>query len=171
MLAILFVVLAVAFRLLPHTFSVTPVAASLLFFGARGSRKLAWLPVLLLIGSDVYLSTVHYGMSVTADQYVSFVWYAAMIGLGMLLKNNQSPARIVGASLAAAVSFFLVSNFAVWAVWQMYPKTISGLMACYAVGLPYFQRELLSDVLFTAIFFAIPAVIAAMKPHAARQIA
>ena len=171
MLAILFVVLAVAFRLLPHTFSVTPVAASLLFFGARGSRKLAWLPVLMLIGSDIYLTTVHYGMSITPDHYVTFVWYAAIVGLGMLLGKTQSPARIVGASLAAAVSFFLVSNFAVWAVWQMYPKTVSGLMACYAAGLPFFQREILSDVLFTAIFFAIPAVIAALKPQTARQTA
>jgi hypothetical protein len=171
MLAILFVVIAVAFRLLPHTFSVTPVAASLLFFGARGSRKLAWLPVLMLIGSDFYLTTVHYGMTVTPDHYVTFVWYAAMVGLGMLLKNNAAPARIVGASLTAAVSFFLVSNFAVWAVWQMYPKTVSGLMACYAAGLPFFQREVLSDVLFTAIFFAIPGVVAAMRPNTARQIA
>jgi len=171
MLAIVFVVIAVAFRLLPHTFSVTPVAASLLFFGARGSRKLAWLPVLLLIGSDVYLTTVHYGMSMTPDHYVSFVWYAAMVGLGMLLGKKQTPARIFGASLAAAVSFFLVSNFAVWAVWQMYPKNLAGLMACYAAGLPFFQRELLSDVLFTAMFFAIPAVIAALRPQTARQIA
>lgn len=171
MLAILFVVLAVAFRLLPHTFSVTPVAASLLFFGARGSRKLAWLPVLLLIGSDIYLTKVTYGMSLTPDHIASFVWYAAMIGLGMLLRSNQSPARIFGASLAAAVSFFLVSNFAVWAVWPMYPKNFGGLMASYVAGLPFFQREVLSDVLFTAIFFAIPAVIAALKPQTARQIA
>jgi hypothetical protein len=171
MLAVLFVVVAVAFRLLPHTFSVTPVAASLLFFGAKGPKRWAWLPVVLLAGSDVYLTTVRYGMSLTPDHLVTFVWYAAMIGLGMLLRRNGSPARIFGASLAAAVSFFLVSNFAVWAVWQMYPKNFGGLMACYAAGLPFFQREVLSDVIFTAILFAIPAVISALKPETARQTA
>ncbi len=171
MLAVVFVIIAVAFRLLPHTFSVTPVAASLLFFGAKGPKRWAWLPVLLLAGSDVYLTTVRYGMSLTPDHLVTFAWYAAMIGLGMLLRRNHAPARIFGASLAAAVSFFLVSNFAVWAVWQMYPKTLSGLMVCYAAGLPFFQREVLSDVLFTAILFAIPAVIAALKPQHARQTA
>ena len=171
MLAILFVVIAVVFRLIPHVFSVTPVAASLLFFGARGSRKWAWLPVLLLVGSDVYLSKMVYGVPLTADLLVSWAWYAGMIGLGMLLRRNQAPARIFGASLAAAVSFFLLSNFAVWAVWQMYPKTVAGLMACYTVGLPFFQREVLADVLFTAVLFAIPAAIAALKPDTAHQAA
>ena len=171
MLAILFVVIAVVVRLIPHIFSVTPVAAALLFFGARGSRKLAWLPVLLLIGSDIYLSKVVYGAPLTADLLVSWAWYAGMIGLGMLLRKNQAPARILGSSLAAAVSFFLLSNFAVWAVWQMYPKTVAGLMTCYTVGLPFFQREVLADVLFTAVLFAIPAAIAALKPDTAHQAA
>jgi hypothetical protein len=167
MLAILFVVIAVVVRLIPHTFSVTPVAAALLFFGARGSRKLAWLPVLLLIGSDIYLSKMVYGAPLTADLLVSWAWYAGMIGLGMLLRRNQAPSRILGASLAAAVSFFLLSNFAVWAVWQMYPKTLAGLMTCYTVGLPFFQREVLADVVFTAVLFAIPAAIAAWKSQPA----
>ena len=171
MLAIVFVLIAVAVRLLPHTFAVTPVAAALLFFGARGSKKLAWLPVLLLIGTDVYLSRVQYGVPLSADLMVSWAWYAGMIGLGSLLRRNQAPVRIFGASVAAAVSFFLLSNFAVWAVWQMYPKTVAGLMTCYAVGLPYFQREILSDVVFTAVMFAIPAVIAALRPQHADQIA
>ena len=171
MLAIAFVVIAVIVRLIPHPFSVTPFAASLLFFGARGSRKLAWLPVLLLAGSDIYLSKVTYGVPLTADVMVSWVWYAGMIGLGMLLRRNQAPVRIFGASLAAAVSFFLISNFAVWAVWQMYPKTVAGLMACYAVGLPFFQREVLADVAFTAVMFGIAAAITAMKHDTAHQTA
>lgn len=171
MLAIVFVLVAVAVRLLPHAFSVTPVAAALLFFGAKGSKKLAWLPVLLLVGSDIYLSKVTYGVPLSADLLVSWAWYAGIIGLGMLLRHNQAPLRIFGASVAAAVSFFLLSNFAVWAVWQMYPKTWSGLMACYTVGLPFFQREVLADVVFTAVMFAIPAAVAALRSQHASQTA
>lgn len=171
MLAFVFVVIAVIVRLIPHTFSITPVAAALLFFGAKGPRKLAWLPVLLLAGTDIYLSKVTYGVPLTADVMVSWAWYAGMIGLGMLLTRNQAPVRILGASLAAAVSFFLISNFAVWAVWEMYPKTIGGLIACYAAGLPFFQREVLGDVVFTAAFFGIAAAIAAMKAQHANQTA
>src|SRR5690348_16626117 len=102
MLAIVFVLIAVAVRLVPHVLSVTPVAAALLFFGARGSKKLAWLPVLLLAGTDIYLSKVQYGVPLSADLLVSWAWYAGMIGLGMLLRRNQAPVRIFGASVAAA---------------------------------------------------------------------
>jgi hypothetical protein len=51
----------------------------------------------------------------------------------------------------------------------MYPKTVSGLMTCYAAGLPFFRRTLAGDMLFTAVMFGLPAaakVIArSHKPH------
>jgi len=59
-LAFVFVALAVALRLLPHPFHFTPVAASLLFFGARVDRKWMWSPVAALVASDVYLTLVRY---------------------------------------------------------------------------------------------------------------
>ena len=39
MLAYIFAVFAFAIRFVPHPWHFTPVAASLLFFGARGSRR------------------------------------------------------------------------------------------------------------------------------------
>ena len=176
MLAVLFVVIAIAVRFLllalPHMWlNLTPVGAALLFFGARGPKRLAWLPLVAFIAADVYMTRARYGYPLTADAFVTWAWYAGMIGLGMLLRRNQSPLRIFGASLAAAVSFFLVSNFAVWMVWDMYPKTVNGLMLCYAAAIPFFRNELVSDVLFTAVLFSVPAVIAALKPAAARQAA
>ncbi len=73
----------------------------------------------------------------------------------MLIKGF-SAVRIGAASLTASVSFFLISNFAVWMVWRdMYPKTFNGLMACYVAGLPFFRSTVASDLLFTAAFFGI----------------
>lgn len=176
MLAFLFVALAIAVRFLllflpKMWFSFTPVGAALLFYGARGPKRMAWLPLLALIGTDVYLTKVHYAYPLGADELFVWGWYAAIIGLGMLLKNKQTPARIFGASLVVAVSFFVVSNFAVWAMFSLYPKTLNGLMLCYAAAIPFFRNELVSDVLFTAVLFSVPAVIAALKPQTARQVA
>lgn len=176
MLAFVFVALAIAVRFLllslPHMFlNLTPVGAALLFFGARGPKRLAWLPLLAFIGADIYMQKVHYGFPVTADSVVTWAWYAGILAFGMLLRRNQTPARIFGASLVTAISFFAVSNFAVWAVWTMYPKTLNGLMLCYAAAIPFFRNELVSDVLFTAVFFSVPAVIAALKPASAGQTA
>ncbi len=157
MLAYLFVVLAVAvhMRWLALPFSFTPVVAALLYFGARMSRKQMWIPVAMLAASDVYLTRVTYGYPLTADHFVTWAWYAAMLLLGGALIKGFSPLRIGASALIGSVSFFLISNFSVWMVWQMYPKTFGGLMACYVAGLPFFRNAVVSDLFFSAVFFGI----------------
>src|SRR5437870_13231058 len=99
MLPYLFVVLAIAVRFLPHPFSFTPVAASLLFFGARMPRRQMWVPVLLLAGSDVLLTRFVYAYPLSADHFVSWVWYGLALGIGMLLRDRTTVVRLAGASL------------------------------------------------------------------------
>ena len=159
MLAYLFVVIAVAARFLPHPWHFTPVAASLLFFGARGPRRQMWIPFALLAASDIVLTKVIYAYPFEWDHFVTWAWYAAILGLGTWLRDNSTPLRIVAAALTSSVSFFLISNFAVWACYHMYPKTFSGLLTCYALGLPFFQRGLVGDLLFTSAMFAVPALV------------
>ena len=158
MLAYFFVFLAVAahLRFFALPFSFMPVAASLLYFGARMPRRQMWIPVALLVASDVYLTRVTYAYPLTADHLVTWAWYAAMLLLGSVLIEGFSAVRIGAASLTASVSFFLISNFAVWMVWRdMYPKTVNGLMTCYVAGLPFFRTAVASDLLFTAAFFGV----------------
>ena len=168
MLAYLFVVLAVAIRFLPHPWHFTPVVASLLFFGAYRSRRQVWFPLGLLAASDVILTKFVYAYPFTWDTYVTWVWYGAILLLGSRLGRNSKPVWIIGSALASSVSFFLVSNFAAWAAFDMYPKTFAGLMTSYALGLPFFQRAAVGDVLFTSAFFAIPVIVASLtgKPAA-----
>ena len=157
MLAYLFVIFAAAvhIRFIALPFSFTPVVAALLYFGARMPRKQMWVPVALLAASDVYLTRVTYGYPLTADHFVTWAWYAAMLLLGSVLIKGFSPLRIGASTLIGSVSFFVVSNFAVWMVWQMYPKTFGGLTTCYVAGLPFFRNAIISDMLFTAAFFGI----------------
>lgn len=170
MLAFVFVLLAIAVRLDPnHILAFTPVGAALLYFGARGPRKLIWVPLTLFAAADVYLTLFQYHYGFSADHYVTWVWYAAILGLGALLGRKPGALQIFAASLATAFSFFLISNFAVWAVWGMYPKTVAGLMECYTIALPFFRRELVSDVLFAAVFFGLPALVGAFSGHRAEQ--
>jgi hypothetical protein len=170
MLAYVFLIFAVAMRFLPHPFSFTPVGAALLFFGARGPRKQWAIPVLLLAASDVLLNR-SYGYAMNWTFVFTWIWYAAIVAMGFLLRRKASPVRVGGASLATAVSFFVLSNFGVWAAWNMYPHTLAGLSACYAAAVPFFRNEVVSDVLFTAVMFGIPAVVAAFQSSHAREAA
>ena len=164
MLAYVFVILALAVRFLPHPLAFTPLGASLLFFGARGPRRQLWVPLVLLAASDVILTKLYYVYPLSWDHLVTWIWYGAMLWLGTRLRKSARPLPILGAALAGSVSFFLISNFAVWAAWgDMYPKTLRGLMACYAAGVPFFRRGLEGDLLFTAVMFAAPVIAHALS--------
>jgi hypothetical protein len=160
MLAYLFVIFAVVARMpfMPHPWNFTPVAAALLYFGARGSRRQLWAPFVLLAASDVVLTKFVYSYQFSWDHFVTWAWYAAILFLGTRLRENTTWLRVGGAALASSISFFALSNFAVWACWNMYPKSLSGLMTCYAAGLPFFRRAVAGDMLFTAVVFGLPAL-------------
>lgn len=159
MLAYVFVVLAVAVRFLPHPWSFTPVAGALLFFGARGPRRQLWFPFALLAVSDVVLTKFVYAYPFTWDHYVTWVWYAAILWLGTNLRENAKPVRVIAAALASSTSFFLLSNFAVWAGGTMYPHSWAGLMTSYTLGVPFFRPAIEGDLLFTAAMFATPGLL------------
>jgi hypothetical protein len=174
MLAYLFVIFAVVARMpfMPHPWNFTPVAAALLYFGARGSRRQLWVPFVLLAASDVILTKFVYFYPFTWDTFVTWAWYAAILWLGTQLRENSNWLRIAGAALASSVSFFVVSNFAVWACFNMYPKTLAGLMTCYAAGVPFFRRGVAGDMLFTTVMFGLPIIATVIarslhKPHGA----
>ena len=171
MLAYLFVLLAIAVRFLPfagplnflpHAWHFTPVAASLLFFGARGSRRQMWIPVVLLATTDVVLSRFIYRYPLSWDLLATWAWYGAIVWLGTNLREKAGYWRVAGAAVCSSVSFFLLSNFAVWAVWNMYPKTLAGLMTCYAAGVPFFRGTAVGDLFFSLGMFAVPVVLNAL---------
>jgi hypothetical protein len=169
MLPYLFVLLAIAVRflpfagplnVLPHAWHFTPLAASLLFFGARGSRRQMWIPLVLLSATDVVLTKYVYAYVLTWDHLVTWAWYAAILWLGTNLRQKAGFWRVVGAAAVSSVSFFLISNFAVWAAWtDMYPRTFSGLMMSYAAGLPFFRGTAVGDLFFSLAMFGTPAAL------------
>jgi hypothetical protein len=165
MLAYLFVVLAVLIRVLAGTgtfatLGFTPVGAALLFFGSRISRKNFWVPIALLIGSDVFLNYRVYHLPLTWDQMVVWAWYAVPCFLGMLMKNRVKPAYVVAGALSTSVSFFLVSNFAVWlAGYIPYERSLAGLANAYVQAIPFFRTGLESDLAFSILFFGCGALV------------
>jgi hypothetical protein len=162
MLAYLFVLLAVAVRFLPHPWMFTPVVGSLLFFGARGSRRQLWVPVLLLAASDVVLTKFVYGFPFGWDYLVTWAWYGAIVWLGTNLRDHAKPLRVIAAALTGSVSFFLISNLTYWAYWKPYPMNLKGLEMAYVAGLPFFRRALEGDLLFTVAMFATPVALHAI---------
>ncbi|MDT8069942.1 MAG: DUF6580 family putative transport protein [Terriglobia bacterium] len=175
MLAYVFVLLAIVIRfaipmhILGLPFQFVPLAASLLFFGAKMPRKQFWIPLVLFAASDVILTKFVYQYPFKADTAVSWIWYAAALALGMMLRKNDKLVRVAGASLIASISFFLISNLGVFLAWNMYPKTWAGLVECYTLALPFFRNTLVSDMVFALAFFSVPVAIELLHRNAARE--
>jgi hypothetical protein len=168
MLVYAFVLLAILVRFLPfigplnflpHAWHFTPLAASLLYFGARGSRRQMWIPVVLLAATDVVLSKFIYTYPLTWDLLITWAWYGAILWLGTGLREKSGFWRVIGAALASSVSFFLISNFGAWAAFAMYPKTFDGLMMSYTAGIPFFRGTVESDLFFSLAFFGVPVLV------------
>ena len=88
---------------------------------------------------------------------------ALMVTIGLPLRRHRSAWAVGGAGLAAAIQFYLITNFAVWAFGTTYPHTGSGLLACYVAGLPFLRNMLISLAVFLPVLF-IPAALGNREP-------
>lgn len=170
MAAYLVLLLAILSRFMPHAFhsvavNFTAVGGGLLFFGARRSRPEALLAAGALALSDYLLTVSVYGFPFHASSYVvTWAWYAAVCLMAHALLGRQRTALRVGAAvLASSTSFFVLSNFMVWAGGSLYPRTAAGLGACYAAAIPFYSNDLMATALTAGALFGLPVL--------ARQIA
>ena len=173
MTAYLVLLLAVLSRVLPHAFGATgvgftAVGGGLLFFGARRGRWQTVIAVLAMMATDYYLTTFVYNYPFHARSYVvTWLWYAAVCLVGhAMLANKQvagkkagpSALRVAGAVLVSSTSFFVLSNFMVWAGSAMYAHSAAGLGACYVAAIPFYANDVMSTAITVGALFGLPAL-------------
>jgi hypothetical protein len=150
-------------RLLPHPPNFVPIAAMALFGGAYFSKKsFAFaVPLIAMFLTDAIIGFYSYAWIV----YLSF---ALIVVLGILMLKKVSIKNLVFASVTASVSFFVITNFGVWALGTLYPKTPAGLMESYVAAIPFFQNSLLGDLFFVGVMFGVYELIKHKVPTLAK---
>ncbi len=144
---LLYVGLFVAARLLPHPANLSPVDAMVLFAGVYLNRRYALIaPLVALFISDMFLG-FYWQMPFV---YGSFIITGL---LGLWLRHHKSITNILGFCLLSSVQFFVISNFGVWLTTSFYIHTLSGLINCYVMALPFFRNSLIGDLVYTSLFF------------------
>lgn len=175
-MAFLVLFLALLSRILPHMLhltggNVTMLGAGLLFFGAglkRNQRSWALLAVAGLAATDYWLTVYAYGFPFHITGYLpSWIWYGAVcLGASTVLHRRRGVLRVGMAALVSSTGFFLISNGMVWLRGNMYPHSAAGLSQCYVAGLPFYRNDLASTLIFSAVFFALPMAVTALRQAA-----
>jgi len=161
--AYLLLLAAVLSRIVPHPdwLNFTAVGGALLYFGARRSWREMLAPLAALMATDYILTVYSYHYAFRWEAYVTtWAWYLSAMALGHILLHARTTWVRVGAGVVLGpTSFFVVSNYAVWAAGGMYPPTWSGLTACYAAGIPFYRNDVASTAIVAALAFGLPVLV------------
>ncbi|MGA9671892.1 MAG: DUF6580 family putative transport protein, partial [Terracidiphilus sp.] len=144
----------------------TAVGGALLYFGARRSWREMLGPLAVLMATDYYLTVNVYHYSFRWQSYlVTWAWYAMAMALGLiLLKARTTFVRVAAGVVLGPTSFFVASNYAVWASSGMYPRTLTGLATCYVAGIPFYRNDLISMAIVSGVAFAAPVLLRRLRP-------
>ncbi len=147
---------AAAMRLVPHPPNITPIGAMALFGGVYfATRRTAFLvPLAAMYLSDLALGFFIYDFG-WFHWFMPFVYasFVVTVCLGFLIRHRLTPLTVGGAALTGSVLFFIVTNFGVWLVSNLYPKTGAGLVSCYVAAIPFFRNTLAGNAFYTLVLF------------------
>ncbi len=142
-------------RFLPHMFNVTPIMAVALLSGFHFRNKNI---ALLLPLSAMFLSDWVIGFHSQLLFVYAPILISVLLGSWMRMKNQNKAWPVKTSFQLAAVGallFFVISNLGVYFLSGMYPQTWVGLSTCYEAAIPFFERSLIGDLMFTAALFSI----------------
>ncbi len=142
--------LNVTARLLPHAPDFTPVAASALFAASvlRMRALSIVVPLAGMILADAWLG--FYDLRIMAAVYGTLALPACAAWVS---RRWRRPVMIAPVLLSSSLSFFLVTNFAVWAFSPMYAANAGGLLKCYVAALPFLQNTICGDLFWGIVLF------------------
>ncbi len=158
------------YRFLPHPPNVTPLAAAALLLptlisrgGGNASASAAgrvwrrWLPIFVVLSAlftgDLALElAAGLGSGAGVHRYMPAVYGSMLLSTilgGRVARGRSALIALVPVSSAA---FFVLTNLSVWAIGDFYPRTWSGLGACFLAAIPFGMRTLAGDLGFTVAF-------------------
>ena len=131
-----------------HLWNFTPIAAMALFGGAHfKDKKLAFIvPIIAMLITDAIIG-FHPGMY---DVYGTLI---LIVFIGFTLRNKVKPGPVIAASLLSSVIFFVITNFFVWLGSSYYSHDFTGLVACFAAGIPFFGNTIAGDLFYCGALF------------------
>lgn len=159
LLIIALLIAAVFTRFIPHLGNFTAVIAVSLLGGAWVKRRelAIIIPLAAVFLSDLVINNTLYATGSfqwfypgMIYPYLSYAIIALVASFGLKGKSSNG-LKLAGYGIGGSVFFFLFTNFGAWLGNPMYAQDISGLIASYTAGIPFFGRTLLGTLAYGSI--------------------
>lgn len=155
-LTLIYIILAVLSRLLPHVPDVTALTSLSVIAGTQFSKRRALGIVLCsLLISDLLLA-YFFGYSLlgswTIFNYSGFI-VITLLAPYFLIANKKSILIIY--LICSSFGFWLWTNFGTWLCSGIYPQHIVGLITCYIAALPFLRNAVFGDLIWMGIFLLV----------------
>ncbi|HET6512371.1 MAG TPA: DUF6580 family putative transport protein [Candidatus Kapabacteria bacterium] len=148
------VLVAIASRVVFNHFEIfnfSMVMSAALFGGAFLTNRVLkfTVPVAAMLATDAIIGMYNPGIMLSV--YGAFL---LTVFLGDKFSTN-SLRGFAGSVLGGSLAFFVLTNLAVFAFGDgtMYAHTWAGLALCFDQAIPFYRNTLLSDLLFSTVFF------------------
>ena len=139
------VILFLAFsRLIPHPPNFTPIISMALLSGYFFSN--IYLSVIILLIS-IFVSDFFLGFYENMLYVYFSIVLINLIFFKISYKINFKNLYLF--SCSAALIFYFISNFSVWATGTLYEKNLAGLINCYYLALPFLKNTLISTLFYS----------------------
>lgn len=144
------------FSLFPHNSLSSPLLAIVALnklFGDMDKEKVIII-LLSYFFTDFLLYLVFgfpfYGswLLFTLSAYLLSLWLSHFM---VFSTNLNGLSKNLGLFFASVISYWLWTNFGVWLMANLYPKTFEGFLACYIAAIPFLKTSLFSSLFWGSI--------------------
>jgi hypothetical protein len=159
---IIFVIfLGIFYRLIPHVPNFSPLYSISVFSSIlpieldnKFNKLLKYIsfliPLIILFITDLILG-FYKGM---IFNYLAFLSYS-IFSYFIFNRYSKLSKTILGLvlSVGSSIYFFIISNFGVWLLTNMYSKDVAGFILCYINALPFLKNSIISSIIFSILIF------------------
>jgi len=146
---ILFSMILIVARLIPHVANFVPIAVYSVWLISNYSKKQAIIIFFsALLFSDVLLYFMH-GYSLFSPWFLINYFSYAILFLVPITRINI----LIAAGMLLPFSFWMISNLCLWVATPYYAHDFFGLISCFILALPFLKMSVLANTLGSLVVY------------------
>ena len=135
-------------RLIPHPPNFTSAIALAFYLPALFGYRYIAVALTAFVLSDLLIG-IH--------SLLLFTWGSLLL-IGFFSRLFKNSYLRIGGVLCGCIIFYLVSNFGVWLLSDIYTFNLNGLITCYLMALPFLQNSIISSFVISFIIEIIVSI-------------